>query len=132
MCGESLQPPPTDQRARELWLQHAAGYILTRDIRDYAIGQIDPDAPQEARQAAAKAADDALYGLMMLIDGVTGGLRDESGPGDKALRIEVRLQAVLARGSNTVMELDLGDGDGMCVGYHDWIAGEFGDDPIVA
>lgn len=38
---ELLDPPP-EPRARELWLQHAAGLIVFEDVRRYAIDQIDP------------------------------------------------------------------------------------------
>jgi hypothetical protein len=30
-----------------------------------------------------------------------------------------------------VESLDLRDGDGMCMGYHGWIDGDFGSDPVV-
>ena len=31
-----LTNPPNETRARELWLQHAAGFILFQDMRKYA------------------------------------------------------------------------------------------------
>jgi hypothetical protein len=44
------------------------------DIRRYAIEKIDPPLTEEARAAVQKGIDDAVYGLMMVIDGVTGGI----------------------------------------------------------
>ena len=37
-----LIDPPTESRARELWLQHAAGFIVFEDARRYAMERIDP------------------------------------------------------------------------------------------
>jgi len=36
----TLTNPPAEERRRELWLQHAAGFILFQDMRKYAIDQI--------------------------------------------------------------------------------------------
>jgi len=44
------------------------------DVRRYAIERIDPQLSADARAAAEKGIDDAVYGLMMIIDGVTGGI----------------------------------------------------------
>src|SRR5574340_1194677 len=73
-----LQPPPKEPRAFELWLQHAAGRILIEDVRAYAQENINSGLSEEARAAAEKGIDDALYGLMMVIDGVSGTLANET------------------------------------------------------
>lgn len=123
-----LQAPPMGDRAIELWLQHAAGRILFEDVRGYAIDQIKPTLSAEARAAAQKGIDDALYGLMMVLDGVTGALANE------AQRVELVVQAKLVNHSpeKLVAQLDLRDGDGMCMGYHDWLEGYYGEDPVAA
>ena len=72
-----LAPPPTDIDARQRWLQHAAGFILMQDIRQYAREQVADGLSDDARAAAHKGIDDALYGLMMVIEGVSGGLANE-------------------------------------------------------
>jgi len=72
-----LNHPPQEKRAFELWLQHAAGRILFEDVRGYAMERIDPNLTAEARAAVQKGIDDALYGLMMVIDGVSGGLGND-------------------------------------------------------
>ncbi len=69
-----LVEPPSEPRARELWLQHAAGLILFENVRSYAMDKMDPALPNETREAVRKGIDDAVYGLMMVIDGVTGGI----------------------------------------------------------
>jgi hypothetical protein len=126
--AEQLAPPPTEQRSLELWLQHAVGFILFRDMRGYAREQLAKGLSPRERRIAHKAIDDAIYGLMMQIDGVTGGLENEE------YAVNVRFVAELRRRSDdtVVRQLDLFDGDGVCMGYHDWKKGEFGDDPIVA
>lgn len=74
----TLASPPDSPRDRELWLQHAAGFILFKDVRDYAAQNIDPDADDATRTAVKKGIDDVVYGLMMVLDGVTGALSNHS------------------------------------------------------
>lgn len=119
-----LAPAPEQDRARELWLQHAAGFILFEDVRRVAADKIDPALEPKAKSAALKAIDDAVYGLMQVIDGVSGNLR--SGDGGVSLGVSVRLQ----RGGQTVQVLDLADGDGFCMGFHGWVQGDFGKYPV--
>jgi len=124
-----LVDPPVEPRARELWLQHAAGFIVFEDIRRYAMERIDPSLTREARAAVEKSIDDAVYGLMMVIDGVTGGISNAS----HTIYIDfiVRLAACGDSESRGVLsEVDLRHGDGMCMGYHGWLKGEFGKTPV--
>lgn len=121
-----LAAPPTKPRHRELWLQHAAGLILFEDARRYALEKLDPKLEPAARKAAEKAVDDTLYGLMMIVDGVTGALTKDD------LSVDLRMVVRLLRGDEVVEQLDLGDGDGMCMGIHGWREGNFGEDPVTA
>lgn len=94
-------------------------------MRGYALDQLDPGLDDVARAAAEKAINDALYGMMMVADGVTGCLR---GPDH---RVDVRIHVRLLMGEGAVFEdLDLFDGDGVCKGYHGWLEGDFGEDPV--
>jgi hypothetical protein len=120
-----LATPPTGERARELWLQHAAGYILFEDVRNCALSELDAALDPSAREVATRAVDAALYGLMQVIEGVTGGLRSDS----RAVYLEVNV--CLEEDDQIVQKLALGEGDGMCMGYHMWRQGDFGSDPIV-
>jgi hypothetical protein len=124
-----LADPPESKRARELWLQHGVGFIVFEDIRRYALDQIDPHLAPEARAAVQKGIDDAVYGLMMVVDGVTGALSNDSE------RVELSIVARHVRKdqqgeSAVISELDLARGDGMCMGYHGWLKGDFGDNPV--
>jgi hypothetical protein len=118
----TLTDPPNDQRARELWLQHGAGFIIFQDMRQYAIDAIPAGYDAVQREAAMKGIDDAVYGLMMVIDGVTGGLSNEKFR--LSLQTKVQLQSV--GDGSLVHELDLFKGDGMCMGYHTWKDDDFG------
>lgn len=122
-----LAAVPPEGRARELWLQHAAGFILFQDVRDYARAEMRDGLPPEAREAALKAIDDALYGLMMVADGVSGSLRGERG----AVRLALSARLMGPDGEN-LQSLDLAEGDGMCMGFHGWREGDFGRDPVVS
>jgi hypothetical protein len=118
----ALTDPPNDQRGRELWLQHGAGFILFQDIRQYAIDRIPASYDALQREAAMKGIDDAVYGLMMVIDGVTGGLSNEK----FRLSLQTRGQLQTVGDGSLVRELDLFKGDGMCMGYHMWKDDDFG------
>jgi hypothetical protein len=124
-----LAEPPSEPRACELWLQHAAGFIIFEDVRRYAIESIDPTVSAEARSAALKGIDDAVYGLMMIIDGVTDGVSNSS------RKVSIDFIARLAKRDDgqdeeILLNLDLGRGDGMCMGYHGWREGNFGVDAL--
>lgn len=121
----TLAAPPSPGRARELWLQHAAGTILFADVREYARGKLDAKLDPPAREAAFRAIDDALYGLMMVADGVTGGLSNETHR--VALSVSVRLEDK----GKEVERLDLANGDGVCMAFHGWKDGEFGESPVL-
>jgi hypothetical protein len=126
-----LANPPTTKRARELWLQHAAGFILFEDVRGYARERIEKGLSPVARAAALKGVDDALYGLMMVLDGVAGSISNARMR--VQLHVTVQLVQELESGGPTVLgHVDLAAGDGMCMGYHGWKAGDFGEAPVVA
>ncbi len=46
----TLGPLPADERRRELWIQHAAGFILFQDVRGWAIQNSTPISMQRPRQ----------------------------------------------------------------------------------
>lgn len=120
----ALETPPVDEHARELWLQHAAGFIIFEDVRSYAVESIDPSLDAECRAAALKAIDQAVYAMMMVADGVTGALRNG---GDT---VRLKMSVVLHRGDTIIQERALSDGDEMCMGYHHWLEKDFGGTPI--
>jgi hypothetical protein len=119
-----LFDPPTEYMARELWLQHAAGFIFFEDVRRYAMERVDPALSGEARAAVQKSIDDAVYGLMMVIDGVSGGISNACHTiyVDFIVRLAARTDSQF---DNVTSEINLRNGDGMCTGYHGWLEGDF-------
>jgi hypothetical protein len=126
-CDFTLAPAPTTERGLELWLQHAAGLIIFEDVRGYALERLDPNLDGRAREVASKAIDDTIYGLMMVLDGVTGSLRNSE------YRLGLRTEVYLKKNQTEerAASVDLSCGDGMCMGYHRWLEGDFGEEPIV-
>jgi hypothetical protein len=91
--------------------------------RDYAAERIPDSATPEARKVATQAALDAIYGMMMLLDGVADCTIDQSHRFENVLLARVRK----AGQAEPVEQFELApDGDGLCIGYHGWVAGEFG------
>lgn len=115
-----MEPPPPGRR-RELWLQQLAGWVVFRDVRDYARKAISLDLDPVARGAALAAIDDAVYGLMMVFDGVAGGVGSDEWSAELSTSIRLR------HGPEVTDEITLNQGDGMCMGYHRWIEDDFGD-----
>lgn len=126
-----LVDPPTEPRARELWLQHAAGFIIFEDVRRYAMERINLALPDDVRAAVQKGIDDAVYGLMMVIEGASGGLSNAT------QTVYIDFIARLAKRGNAgdvavLSEIDLRQGDGMCMGFHGWLEADFGQYPVAA
>ena len=119
-----LPDPPSDSRQQELWLQHAAGFLLFQEARQHAIDEISEKATKRERKLIEKGIDDTLYGLMMLIDGVTGRLESE----DYRVELEHAVKLLKKSGADyrVVRRVDLFEGDGMCMGYHSWKEDDFG------
>jgi hypothetical protein len=123
MKKATLANPPNDPRRADLWLNHAIGYALVRDIRDYAKEKIDPNLSSDAKAAANKAIDDALYGVMMVLDGVPERFQNDR------FSVAIESQMVLYDGEQVAIRTD--SFEGFCMGYHGWLEGDFGADPIV-
>lgn len=120
-------PPPG--RLRELWMNHAAGFLLFEDVRGYARSVLPAELDPATRAVAHEAIDHAVYGLMMVIDRIPGPFRNDDN--DFGLRVIAR---VTRKASDEVVEsLDLFDhGEGMTMGFHGWVDGDFGEAPVTA
>lgn len=111
-------------------MQHAAGFILFEDVRAYATEQIDPELTPETRALVQKGIDDALYGLMMVADGVSGRLANSTDQVTLSMRVRHRRKKPKKEWS-VLKEIDLFHGDGMCMGYHGWLENDYGKDQVV-
>jgi len=120
-----LAPPPADDRSRELWMQHAAGYLIFRDMKDYAVNNISDDTDEKTKEKIINGIEDAIYGLMMMMDGVVGILQND----EYTIRIENNI--LLEKSGQIIKSINTLDGDGMCMGFHDWKEGDFGEDNVV-
>lgn len=121
-----LEDPPEQQRQRDLWVQHAAGFIIMSDVRDRTLTELDADLSPEARAAAEAAIDSTIYNFMMIADGVIGGIRNEERSVSVRIGVELRDEV----NDEVIQHLDLIEGDGACMGYHMWNDGDFGTAPI--
>jgi ligand-binding sensor domain-containing protein len=121
-----LAPPPASERRRELWIQHAVGFILFEDVRGWAMQRLDPNLDATAKAAALKAINDTVYGLMMVLDGVSGSLRNS----EYSVHLQTKACLTPAGSDEVTYALDLQDSDGFCMAYHAWLEGDFGDDPV--
>ena len=126
-----LEKHPTDTRARELWLQHAAGLIIFEDARQYAIDQIDKTLEDDVKAEIIKGINNAIYGLMMIFDGVSGRLKNSE------FTVGLETKVVLSKKNDSgediiIDQVNIIQGDGMCVGYHGWLEGDFGKDLVAS
>ena len=119
-----LTHPPADDRSRELWLQHAAGFIIFEDIRNYAIKRISADVDEKTRAGVLKGIDDAVYGLMMVMDGVVGVLKNDE------YTVSIESNILLEKNGEILQKINTLNSDGMCMGFHGWVEGDFGEDDI--
>jgi len=124
-----LASPPDEPRPRELWLQHAAGFILMENVRQAAIDQLDPQLSTDERVVAIAAIDATMYQLMSVIDGLRGGLNNSQYQVD--LHMIVQLRRSDANQENVLELMDLLDGDGMCIGIIGWLEADYGACPVV-
>ena len=106
-------------------MQHAAGLIIFEDVRNYAIEQLEDGLSAKAKAVALKAIDDAVYGMMMIIDGVSGSIQNEK----HRVNLSVSVQLTDLDTDESLTELNLADGDGMCMGFHGWKEDDFGSNP---
>lgn len=119
-----LTNPPHDERKRELWLQHTAGFIIFQNMRNYAIDRIPIGIDLEVKEQIIKGIDDTIYGLMMMMDGVTGTLEND----EYLVCLESKI--LLKKNEEIIQEINTLDSDGMCMGFHGWKEGNFGKDAI--
>src|SRR5437588_10935268 len=110
-----------DEQARWIDAADIFGRHLRESARDYALEKIPASASDEAKAVAKEAVLDALYGVMMVLEGIP---RNDIDP-------EHWLQYVLSarvrdRHGATLETIELSPGgDGLCMSYHGWLIDDF-------
>ena len=93
----------TDPQQRWIDAANVFGYHLMQASLKRALERVPATASAECQDIARQAALDAIYGVLMLLDGVA----------DSELPCEgIELAP---------------DGDGLCMGFHGWVEGDFGE-----
>lgn len=93
-------------------------------MREYAIKRIPVDADEKTKEQILNGIDDAIYGLMMIMDGVVGTLKNEE------YKVTIENNIILEKNGEILQSINTLDGDGMCMGFHGWKDGDFGEDDI--
>ena len=118
---------PQDKRTRELIVQNWFGRDLMAHARDVAWKKIPSTASDEARELAKKAALDALYGVMQILDGTTGDALDEQRAVEFLLLGRV-VQTNDGGRAEVLEEHEIGPGgEGLGTLFPRWIKDDFGD-----
>jgi len=118
---------PQDKRSREQIVQDWFGRDLMAHARDLAWKKIPSTATDEARELAKKAALDALYGVMQILDGTSGNAIDDT----RAVEFLLLGRVVQTHdgGRDEVLEEHeiAPGGDGLTNAFPRWIKDHFGD-----
>jgi hypothetical protein len=99
------------------------------NVRRATIDQLDPQLSAEARAVATSAVDATMYQLMDVIDGVSRELTNSQYQVD--IHMSVQLQRSDAHQTRVIESMELCEGDGMSMGIHGWLNGDYGACPIV-
>lgn len=125
MTVRQLGTVPADEDGQRIYLSHEFGRLFFDMARAPALARVSA-LPESVRPDVEAILDSALYAVTQLLDGVTDSIRSEH------LQLEFALIARL-RESDTgepVMEVELAPmGEGLCIGYHSWVDGDFGATP---
>ena len=111
-----------DQRWRDAF--HTFGHLLMTHARDNALDQVPATASGETRTIAAKAAVDALYNVMMILERVVVAPAEDEHMLEFALIARVRETTKPYR---VVEEFELAPNgeESACMGFHFWTDGDF-------
>ena len=123
-----LAQPPTEPSRMRLWLENVAGFIMMNDVLSYSLARMHEDADIESRMLALERVRDAVYGLCMIADGVSGDMRGR----EVTARVSISISLTDTATGRELERLELAEGDGACMGFHGWVQGDFGDVPITS
>ena len=105
-----------DEHARWILAGNTFGHHVMESARDYALNQIPKNVSPEALAVSQQAIHNALYGMMMILDGITENRIDNQH------RVEYVLATRIHSHGKTVEMIELTpNGDGLCIGFHGWV-----------
>jgi hypothetical protein len=116
---------PEDEHARLIYLSNAFGRLLFEVARAPARERAK-SIPESHRSEVEALLDSQLYAVLQVLDGVTVPI------GNDQIGVEFVLKARLHDWSDAPVfdEVELGpDGEGLCMGFHGWVSGDFGGVP---
>ena len=115
---------PTNPRTRWVQAGNTFGRHLMDAAKEYAFDRIPKSIPAADREIVQRAALDAIYGMMMLLDGVADSEIDEAHRIEYVLLARVR---EISESYDAIEEFELApEGDGLCIGFHGWVEDDFG------
>jgi hypothetical protein len=117
---------PEEAHARLIHLSNVFGRVLFDTARSPS-PKSGESLPKTANTDAAAVVDRTLYGALQVLDGVTPSI------GNEDLDVEfVLIARVSDRVTGQVIdEIELGpNGEGLCMGFHGWVEGDFGSVPV--
>jgi len=114
----------TDQNGRWRDAFHTFGHLLLSHAKYEALSKLPETSSMESKEIADKAVTDALYNLMMILEGVVGTTIGD----DQS--IEFSLVAKIRNSRDEIVEqfeLAPNGEEPACMGFHSWTSGSFRD-----
>src|SRR6266702_2910757 len=122
MENRSYAEWPAESQARWIAAADTFGQHLADGARDYALARIPGSASEETRAIAKQAVHDALYGVMMVLEGITRNDID----GDHWMQYVLSTRVRGRQEGITLETIELSPvGDGLCMGFHSWLNEDF-------
>ena len=118
-------PPPSGWR-RDLWLLHVAGFIVTHEVRQRTLAEVNAGLAPAQQEVAVRAVDTAIGNLMTIADQVFGGMEND----EVAATLRIGIQLEDRSTGEVIQHLDLFESEGACGPLESWASGDFGDDPV--
>ncbi|ABC31032.1 hypothetical protein HCH_04326 [Hahella chejuensis KCTC 2396] len=113
---------PKEQYSRKVSASHAFGEHLFKHVREEALRDFKLLEGGTDRELAEQAVDATLYAVMQLLDGIFLNEIDGKHQAEYALIQRIRDDQGVLLEENELAP----DGEGLCMGFQGWRAGDFG------
>jgi hypothetical protein len=113
---------PESEHDRLLHLSNAFGKLLFETVRTPSRGRTR-SLDESVRTQVEELLDKQLYAILQTLDGATYPIQNE----DVAVEFVLTARLMRRGDSEVIAEVEVGpDGEGLCMGYQGWLAGDFG------